>query len=316
MEENKDKYYVCIDIGGTAIKYALAKQNGKLLDKQSMPTEAKIFGGKGIVDKIKSIVKSYRKDFLLEGVAISTAGIVDAKKGAIIYALPEAIPGYSGMQLKSIVEEEFKIPCCVENDVNCAALGEMWLGAGKEKLNILSQTTSSSSFSLPSLFCITVGTSIGGCAIFQGQLIRGVSSAAGEIANMRISGGLLHELASTTKLVKDVAKAKAVPEDELNGEIIFEWAKRGDEAAKSAIAELIEHLADGIANIAAVFNPEMFILGGGIMVQEAYLRPLINSAVKERVFATVYKDTEITFAKLGNDAGLLGALYNFLNCIS
>ncbi len=237
----------------------------------------------------------------IKGIAVSTAGIVDSKNGVIVYAYPKVIPGYTGTKLKYILEEDFRIPCCVENDVNCAALGEMWLGAGKGK---------------SSLFCMTVGTSIGGCGILDKKLIRGASNAAGEIANMRVTKGLLHEWASTTKLIQDVKEAKGIGEnelDKLDGKQIFEWAKNGDDDAKSAIYNLVQNLADGITNVAAILNPEIFILGGGIMLQKDYLKPLIDDAMKKRLFVDVYNNTEIAFAKLGNDAGMLGALYNFLN---
>lgn len=89
--------------------------------------------------------------------------------------------------------------------------------------------------------------------------------------------------------------------------------KNGDEDAKFAINTLMENLADGITNITAVLNPEMIILGGGIMVQSEYLRPLIDNALKQRLVEDVYTHTKVDFAKLENDAGMLGALYNLLH---
>lgn len=295
MEKQK---YICIDIGGTAIKYGLADEQGNFIEKSSMPTEAKLYGGPGIVEKIKTIISGYITNYQVAGVAISTAGMVDPKEGCIFYALPDAIPDYTGVQLKKIVETEFNLNCAVENDVNCAALGEMWLGAGK---------------GCSSLFCITVGTSAGGCAVYNHQVIHGVCNSAGEIAYMRIPKGTMHEVVSTTRLVKDVAKAKQLDEKELNGKIIFDWAKNGDEDAKFAINTLMENLADGITNITAVLNPEMIILGGGIMAQSEYLRPLINNALKQRLVEDVYTHTKVDFAKLENDAGMLGALCNLLH---
>ena len=112
---------------------------------------------------------------------------------------------------------------------------------------------------------------------------------------------------------KVLEEAKQLDEKELNGKIIFDWAKNGDEDAKFAINTLMENLADGITNITAVLNPEMIILGGGIMAQSKYLRPLINNALKQRLVEDVYTHTKVDFAKLENDAGMLGALYNLLH---
>ena len=113
--------------------------------------------------------------------------------------------------------------------------------------------------------------------------------------------------------IKQALKAKQLDEKELNGKIIFDWAKNGDEDAKFAINTLMENLADGITNITAVLNPEMIILGGGIMAQSKYLRPLIDNALKQRLVEDVYTHTKVDFAKLENDAGMLGALYNLLH---
>lgn len=295
MDEQK---YICIDIGGTAIKYGLADERGIFVEKSTMPTEAKLYGGPGIVKKVKTIINGYITNYQVAGVAISTAGMVDPKEGCIFYALPDAIPDYTGVQLKKIVETEFNLNCAVENDVNCLALGEMWLGAGKGK---------------SSLFCMTIGTSVGGCAVVDNKIVHGVSNSAGEVAYMRIPNGIMHEVVSTTRLVKDIAKAKYMPEQELNGHIIFDWAKKGDSDAKTAIYNLMQNLADGITNITSVLNPEIVVLGGGIMAQKEYLRPLIDEALKQRLVPDVYAKTVVDFAQLQNDAGMLGALYNLLH---
>ena len=298
MDDLRKKYYVCVDIGGTAIKYGLADENGVFADKGSVPTQAKQYGGPGIVEKVKQIIRHYLKDRQIAGVGISTAGIIDAKAGLVVYVMPESIPDYSNMPFKSIIENEFGIKCTVENDVNCAALGEMWLGAGRGK---------------SSLFAVTVGTSIGGCVLYGGKVVHGATNSAGEIAYMRIPGGSMQELVTTTRLIKDVARAKSLSEAELNGEMIFDWAKRGDTVCRKAISYLVRHLADGIVNIVAVLNPEMIILGGGIMAQQEYLRPLIDRELQEKLAPNVYAGTQVEFAKLKNDAGMIGALYNFLS---
>lgn len=290
------KYYVCIDIGGTAIKYGLASEEGNFVAKASMPTQANL-GGMGIVEKIKQIIKNYSAEKIISGVAISTAGVIDYTDGSIKFAL--AIPNYTGTKLKAIVEQTFKVKCAVENDVNCIGLGEMWLGAGKGK---------------SSLFCMALGTSIGGCAVLDKKVIHGASNSAGEIAYMLIPGGNMHELVSTSRLVKDVAKAKKLSLEKVNGKKIFTWARQGDEDCKLAINNLMQHLTDGIVNIVSVLNPEMIILGGGIMAQTEYLQPIIDDLLKTKLEPSVYEQTNIAFAKLQNDAGMLGALYNLLYC--
>ena len=289
--------YVCFDIGGTAIKYGLIDENGVFIEKNTIATEARL-GAKHIVQTLKTIIHGYVQQTSIKGIAISTAGIVDYKQGEVVFAYPENFPGYSGTKWKTILEAEFNLPCAVENDVNCAALGEMWLGAGKDK---------------NSLFAITVGTGIGGCAVINQKVIHGACNSAGEIASLRLPNGSLEKIASVTKLVDDVAKAKGLKPSNLDGKKIFSWAKDADIVAKQAINNLVNNLADGIANIVAILNPQVIVLGGGIMAQQAYLKPLIEEALQVRLLPDVYTHTKIAFAKLANDAGMLGALYNLLH---
>ena len=300
MADNAErkKFYVCFDIGGTAIKYALADGTGSFADRGEIATEAKLVKGSGIARKVCSVLKNYLDSgYEVAGAAISTAGIVDYENGSIIYAFEHILPEYSGLQWKALIESEFDIPCAVENDVNCAALGELWLGAGRGK---------------SSLFAVTVGTSIGGCAVTDGRVIHGAGMSAGEIAYMRVPGGTLGSLATTTQLIADVAEIKGVSKDSIDGKKVFAWAKGGDADAVRCVKKLIEHLSDGIVNISAVLNPQCVVLGGGIMAQRDYLRPLLETAVREKIPREILDHMEVVFAKLGNDAGMLGALYNLL----
>lgn len=298
MQQDNSDIYVLIDIGGTAIKHGLATLDGTLLERGEMPTEAKEFGGSGIVEKVKGICKNALATHheRIKGVSISTAGMVDPALGKIVYALPDAIPDYTGVNYKEIIKENFGLPCEVENDVNCAALGEMWLGGGK---------------GCHSIFCMTIGTSIGGAMICNGKLISGASNSAGEIAYMRVPHGMLHEIASTTYLVKRYAELRGCNISEVNGIRIFNEAEQGDSIAAQAIDDLIENLTDGITNVVAVQNPQAVILGGGIMAREEYLRPRIEKALAGKLRDIVLKATHIEFAKLRNDAGMLGGFYHF-----
>lgn len=240
----------------------------------------------------------YIGNYEIRGICISTAGMVDPKEGKIVYALEHLIPEYTGMEIKKEIEKEFKIRCEVENDVNCAGLGETWLGAGKNA---------------KSSICMTIGTGIGGCVILNNKLVHGFSNSAGEVGYMNINGESFQDVASTTSLVKKVAKIKNIPEQDINGKIIFDMAKNNDEDSLKAIDNMVKSLAIGISNVCYVINPEVVILGGGIMAQEEFLRPRIDKALKEVLVPKVYENTKIEFAKRQNDAGMIGALYNFLN---
>ncbi|EQK44676.1 ROK family protein [[Clostridium] bifermentans ATCC 638] len=292
------KKFICIDIGGTSIKYGILRETGIIIEKGNMDTNALKEGGQGIFEKIKYIISKYLKNYEVEAVCISTAGMVDPKDGKILFALEHLIPGYTGMEIKKEVEREFNIRCEVENDVNCAGLGEMWLGAGK---------------GASSSVCLTIGTGIGGCIIINNELIHGFSNSAGEIGYMKINGEDFQNVASTTSLVKRVARLKNIAEENINGKMIFDMAKNKDQDCLKEIDYMIKSLAIGIANLSYVINPEVIILGGGIMAQEQFLKPKIKEALRKELIKTIYENTRIEFAKRQNDAGMIGALYNFLN---
>ena len=293
--------YICIDIGGTAIKYGLASADGQLIETKSTPTHAHQGGGPGIVRTVRQLIRQYMETGPLLGIALSTAGMVDPQKGRIFYALADSIPDYTGTEWKEILEGEFHIPCAVENDVNCAALGELWLGAGK---------------GCTSAFMMTIGTSIGGCAIYDGHIIHGAGCSAGEIAYMRVPGGRLHDLASATRLVRDVATAKGVSPDELDGKAVFSMAAKGDTDALRAIDDLSRDIAVAIGNVITVLQPQVVILGGGIMAQEGVFRPRLERYVSRQLPPAMYEPARIAFARLGNRAGMLGALYHLRQQLS
>ena len=289
--------YICIDIGGTDIKYGVIDVAGEFAVHGTLPTEAKTYGGLGIVRKVSDLVRETCGVYDVRGVAISTAGMVDPATGEIVYALEESIPQYRGVNWKAIMRENFDLPASVENDVNCAALGELWRGAGQ---------------GCSSLFAMTIGTSIGGCLIVDGKVVHGASQSAGEIAYMRVPGGRLHERCSATCLVASVCRTKGLPAGSIDGHFVFDLLAKGDHAAQEEVALLIESLADAITNVVCVVNPERIVLGGGIMAQEAVLWPLLEAALRDRLPPIVYEATTIAFAATQNNAGMLGALYHFL----
>ena len=290
------KNYISIDIGGTFIKYGLINENGEILEKNELATEASK-GGEQILAKVLKIVETYHSKEPVEGVAISTAGMVDSKKGAIRYA-SDLIPGYTGINFKDPIKEKFDLPCTVENDVNCAGLAEYKTGAGKNSKIAL---------------ILTIGTGIGGCAIINGEVYHGISGSAMEVGYMRVKNSTFETLGSAKALVEKVAKLKDEAKENWDGKKVFECAKNGDNDCIRAIDEMCDILALGIANISYVLNPDTVILGGGIMAQEDYLYPKIDNKLKEYLEKPLYDVIRLKFASNQNAAGMLGAFYNFQN---
>ena len=286
--------YVVIDIGGTSIKYGLADAKGQLLETHEMPTEAQK-GGPHILNTTKEIVARYLKKHPLAGVAISSAGMVDPDKGEIFYAGPQ-IPNYAGTQFKKEIEETFQIPCEIVNDVNCAGLAEVTTGHAKGSNNAA---------------CLTIGTGIGGCLLLDGQVFHGFSNSACEVGYLHLPDGAFQDLASTTALVEYVAEHHGDPVEQWNGRRIFKQATEGDKICMAGIDRMVAYLGKGLANIAYVVNPEVIVLGGGIMAQEAILKPKIYRALCAELVPSLADKIRLEFAHHQNAAGMLGAYYHF-----
>jgi len=288
------KKYIVFDIGGTMIKYGLIDGQGSIIDGGETPSEA-MLGGAHIIEKVIGVIKDYGKENTLSGIGISTAGMVDAETGTILYA-NKNIPSYTGTRVKDILEKEFDIPCEVENDVVCAGLAEQCAGAAKGSRGSV---------------CLTIGTGIGCCIMIDGKVFHGAGNSAGEVGYMNMFGTQFEELASCRALVCNVAKQKKCSPEELDGIKIFEMAKAGDHDCIHAIEKMCEMLGYGIANICYVINPEAVILGGGITGQKEYLYERIRRNMDRYLISSVSEKTQLRFASLGNRAGMLGAYYNF-----
>ncbi len=289
------KEYICIDIGGTSIKYGMVREDGSFLTTGEMPTEAMQYGGPGIMEKAKKIVETYQAEYRPEGICVSTAGMVDCENGKITYASP-LIPDYTGTEIKKTLEELYGIPCEVENDVNCAGLAEHFAGAARgSRISV----------------CLTIGTGIGGAILIDGKVFHGFSGSGCEVGYMHLPGGEFQDLGASSILVKKVASYKNTDPEEINGKYVFEQAKQGDEDCIRAIREMCEVLGMGIANICYVVNPEVVVLGGGIMAQKEYLKDLLRDSLDKYLLPSVAQHTRLEFAQNQNQAGMLGAYYNF-----
>ncbi len=285
------KKYIAIDIGGTGLKHGLVDEQGNIIEKTEIPSEAHK-GGPHLVDLVRQICQEYVANHSITAIGISTAVMVDPVEGKIIYS-GKQIPDYIGTQWKKIIEEEFSLRCEVENDVNCAGYSEALCGAGQNE---------------SSCACITVGTGIGACLVVDGEIFHGATGSAFEIGYMNMGDGMYQDLASTTALVQNVKKY--YPNEEVNGRWIFDKAKSGDEICNREIDHLLDHLAAGIANVCYVANPAVVVLGGGIMEQSEFLAPRLERALESKMIPFVRQNTKIAFAQNGNNAGMLGAYYN------
>ena len=278
------------DIGGTSIKYGYCIDN-KLEDIHETPTNAKR-GGRHVIDTVISLIQEQDS---YDAIGISTAGQVNADKGAIIYANSN-IPNYTGMQIRDELEALFHVPVAVENDVNAAALGEAIYGAGKE---------------FDDFICLTYGTGVGG-AIIQGRTVyHGSSFSAAEFGaivthsedrkgSTDFYDGCYERYASTTALVKKAMEYDSTLD---NGKKIF--ARINEPAVMDILDAWIDEIMLGLATLSHIFNPSCIIVGGGIMVQ-----PLILEKIQEKVAQYImpsFAHVNILPAKLGNSAGLLGA---------
>lgn len=286
-----ERKIAALDIGGTSIKSGVWV-NKSVQEIREQDTNAKN-GGCYVMERAKEILHSYSG---FDAIGISTAGQVDSVKGQIRYA-NENIPGYTGMQVKEILEKEFSVPVAVENDVNAAAIGEAKFGAGKDQKDFL---------------CITYGTGVGGAIVMDGRVYTGSAFSAGEFGGIIVHpearkpgepfSGCYEKYASTTALVR---MAQEYDKTLDSGRKIF---SRIDESEIQAlVGGWIDEIVYGLVSVIHIFNPSCIVMGGGVMAQ-----PYIIRQVKEKTQAQImdsFRNVELRQAELGNQAGLLGAAF-------
>ena len=261
----------------------------------SFPTQAWL-GGPSIITRVAELTSRLLKEYKdIYGICISTAGMVDCDAGSITYA-SSLIPEYTGTPVKAIFEQQFGLPCEVENDVNCAALAEYFTGAAKGASSCL---------------CLTIGTGIGGAFVEKGRVFHGFSGSGCEVGYMLLPGGAFQDMAAASVLVRNVEKRKELSSGSLNGKKIFDLARNGDTDCIEEIDRMADCLGMGIANICYVLNPEIVVLGGGIMVQKQMLYDKIRVAVDKYLLHSIAEKTTLKFAQNQNRAGMLGAYYHF-----
>lgn len=285
------KHYLAIDIGGTYIKSAIFDEQQNMYDHDQVKTKENI--DNAIVGQLKHIIDRTSANEVINGIGISTAGIVDREGGKIVYAGP-TIPNYAGTNLKQELSDVYGLPVCVENDVNATLLGEIWKGAGRGQNHI---------------FCLTLGTGIGG-AYYEDGIMDGVHAQANAI------GYLLYEeatqtnyemRASTSALNTLIQQQYGVDTD---AEEVFHLAKTGDSRSNKVIKTWTKEIAKGLAQIILIKDPSCIIIGGGVSAQGRHLLDPIEYNLKQFLPPSFLK-TETKAAKLANHAALYGAIYPF-----
>ncbi|MDY0394059.1 ROK family protein [Virgibacillus halophilus] len=254
------------------------------------PTKENI--DQAIAKQVEAIVSDYSSRNKLSGIGISTAGIVNRDQGEIAYAGP-TIKDYRGTNFKKTLAA-FDLPVHVENDVNAALLGERWKGAAAGEDNV---------------FCITLGTGIGG-AWFDGGLLDGAHFQANSV------GYLLYErdtqtnfeMRASTSALNHMINSKFG--NDMTAKEVFKQAKQGDGPCETILSDWTREIAAGLAQIILIADPGCIIIGGGVSAQGAYLLEYIQKHIPA-FLPEGFMKTDIRIAQLYNDAALYGAVYPF-----
>ena len=292
--------YITFDIGGSAVKWSIINLNGDFLEngKIAIPKTIDEFF-KAIADRVNELKDKYQ----LKGVAISAPGAVDSIVGTI--GGMSALPYIHGPNFKVILNKMIGLPIEIENDANCAALGECWRGAAID--------ANDSAF-------VVCGTGIGGALIKDRKIHTGIHKHGGEFGYCFVDIDVVNQkylswsrAGSTFAVAKSIADRKGISMNEFNGIKAFELYDNGDEIAVEEVNKFFRYMAIGIYNIQYTYDPEVIILGGAICERKGFLEEVnkkIDEVMNNNDDATVRPLVKI--CEYGNDANKLGALYNFL----
>ena len=309
--------YAGIDLGGTKILVVIADAAGRVLGSDRIPTLASQ-GPDAVIDRICQAVLGAAGDAKLEvsqlrAAGISAPGPIESAEGVITD--PPNLPGWHNVPLARIVRERLGVPALLENDANCAGVGEHNFGAGRGFRHMI---------------FITISTGIGGGIIIDNELYAGASGAAGEVGHMgvapgagRICGaghpGCLEAYASGTAIAARAREAIAegrLPrvtqlvkeQPPLSAQTVYLAAEQGEAEAASIIREAGIYLGIGLATLINAFNPQAIVLGGGLThMGERILGPAVETA-RVRSFAQSFTDVRIIEGELGDRAAALGAI--------
>src|SRR5436853_2148858 len=303
---------IAADLGGTNLRAATIDGCGRIHDrtKQNTPKAEK---PDEIVRAIVTAARecersSSERGEKIRAVSVVVPGTVQVENGVVTKA--PNVPCLNGFRLAAALEGELQWPAILENDANAAAVGEMWMGAGRGRKSIR---------------MMTLGTGVGGGIIFDGKLWRGIDGSAGELGHIGVepfggvacmcgSRGCLEVYASATAIVRMTREARPRYPDsplhtseELTAAEIYENGVAGDELALEVFRRMGIYLGVGLASLINIFNPEMIVIGGGVVAGWDLFIPHVKEQITERAFPIPARRAEVMRAECGDNAGLLGA---------
>lgn len=297
------EYSIGVDLGGTNLRAAAVSRDGKILEKIAVDTNFE--GGRdAVIGDIVNGVNELKKHFAsarLAGVGIGVPGFIRLKQGFITNS--NNLPYLENYPVRDAIESKLGTPIILENDANAAALGEKWMGAGKE---------------VDDLVLLTLGTGIGGGIIINGRVLHGMEGMAAELGHMTIDSsgppcgcgnyGCLEKLASATA-VESLAMLLSLSAKPMTSREVYELAMEGNEKARMIFTQMGRALGIALANLINTFNFPLYLLSGGMLPAWNLFWPHLEEQVKLRSFTYRNTKTAIKPATLGNQAGLIGAAY-------
>lgn len=311
-------YYIGIDLGGTNIVAGVVDENYNIIAKASTKTNLPR-PEKEIADDMVKVSRQAAEEAGIsmddiQWIGVGTPGIANSEEGIVEYSCNL---GFNNTPLGKYISEATSKEVFVENDANAAAYGEYVAGAAKGANTAV---------------CITLGTGVGGGIVIDGKIYSGSNFAGAEIGHMVIEvdgpqctcgrKGCFEVFSSATGLIRMTKEAMAEDKNsamhkitaERNGKVTartsFDAMKMGDKTAKEVVDKFIKYLAAGITNTINIFQPDILCIGGGVCNEGDTLLIPVKELVKQEVYTkNSKKNTEIVIAKLGNDAGIIGAAF-------
>ena len=306
-------YYLGVDLGGTNIAVGVVDENGKVLNTKSTPT----LSGRPLEEVVCDMAKVCREAIEDAGITekdvkcigIGTPGSVDQKNGVVVYSNNLRMDNFP---IAEELRKHIDLPINIENDANAAAYGE-YISTGN---------------GIDSFIFVTLGTGVGGGIVLNGEIYRGFNGAGAELGHITLvfdgepctcgRKGCWEVYASVTGLIKQTQRAiDEHPESEMcaiakeygkvSGRTSFEAAKKGDKVAQEVVDTYIKYVADGIASLVNIFQPEKIVIGGGISKEGDYILNPIKEYVEKNDYNKYQERTKIEIATLHNDAGIVGA---------